>query len=293
MTLSVGVVGLGQMGRGVAANLARAGVLKAAFDPAPGKRDLPFCHDLLFAAGGAMAAACDVIVFVVPTVTEIAASLRGPDGILSVARRGQVLVDLTTSDPVATRALAAEAAAAGRAYLDCGMTGGAAGADAGTLTLMCGGDAAVLERVRPVLAAFARKVALVGPSGAGHTLKLLHNMVVHTNFLVLSEACRLAETSGLELAAVIDVFNAGNARSFVSEVRFPSHILTGRFDGRSTVSNLAKDLAMAAEFADRRGEPAPYTHLTADLLRRAIALGWAGDDFTTLYPRLADLLEPE
>ncbi|WP_170145930.1 NAD(P)-dependent oxidoreductase [Rhodoplanes elegans] len=293
MTLSVGVVGLGQMGRGVAANLARAGFLKAAFDPAPGARDLPFCHDILFTAGRAMAAACDVIVFVVPTVTEIAASLRGPDGILSVARPDQVLVDLTTSDPVATRALAAEAAAAGRAYLDCGMTGGAAGADAGTLTLMCGGDAAVLEHVRPVLAAFTRKVALVGPSGAGHTLKLLHNMVVHTNFLVLSEACRLAETSGLDLAAVIDVFNAGNARSFISEMRFPNHILSGRFDGRSTVSNLAKDLAMAAEFADRRGEPAPYTHLTADLLRRAIALGWAKDDFTTLYPRLADLLEPE
>ncbi|WP_170149795.1 NAD(P)-dependent oxidoreductase [Rhodoplanes roseus] len=291
MESSVGVIGLGQMGRGIASNLFRAGVLKAAFDPAPAARDLPFCRDVLFAAGREMAAACDVIVFVVPTSKEIAANLDGPDGILSVARPGQVILDLTTSDPARTRELAQRAAAAGRAYLDCGMTGGAAGADAGTLTLMIGGDAAVLERVRPVLAAFTRKAALVGPSGAGHTLKLIHNMVVHTNFLVMSEAGRLAEASGLDLAAVVDVFNAGNARSFISEVRFPNHILSGRFDGRSTVSNLAKDLAMAAAFADQRGETAPYTHLTADLLQRAMALGWAADDFTTIYPRLAELID--
>ena len=133
------------------------------------------------------------------------------------ANRGQVIVDLTTSDPARTRELARETTATGRAYLDCGMTGGAAGADAGTLTLMCGGDAAVLERVRPVFAAFTKKVFLVGPSGAGHTLKLIHNMVVHTNFLVASEACRMAESAGMDLASVIDVFNAGNARSFSSE----------------------------------------------------------------------------
>ncbi|NVO16202.1 MAG: NAD(P)-dependent oxidoreductase [Rhodoplanes sp.] len=290
---SVGVVGLGQMGRGIAANLSRAGFLRAVFDPAPGARELPFCRGIVFAAGREMAAGCDVIVFVVPTSREIAATLDGPDGILSVDHPGQVLVDLTTSDPERTRELAARAAVAGRAYLDCGMTGGAAGADAGTLTLMVGGEAAVLEQVRPVLAVIAKTVALVGPRGAGHTLKLIHNMIVHTNFLVLGEGCRMAEKAGLDLSAVIDVFNAGNARSFISEKRFPNHILSGRFDGRSTVSNLAKDLGMAAAYADRHGEPAPYTHLTADLLKRAIDLGWAGDDFTTIYPRLAELLEPK
>lgn len=289
-TPRVGVIGLGQMGRGIAANLSRAGLLRAAWDPAPAARELPFCRDIAFAAGPAMAAQCDVILFVVPSSAEIAANLHGPDGILATDRPGQVLVDLTTSDPARTRELAQAAGATRRAYLDGGMTGGAAGADAGTLTLMMGGEPETLERVRPVLATIARTIFLVGPSGAGHTLKLIHNMVVHTNFLVACEACRLAENAGMDLASVIAVFNAGNARSFITEARFPNHILSGRFDGRSAVSNLAKDLAMAAAHADQQGEPAPYTHLTADLLARAIDAGLGRQDFTTLYPTLKDLL---
>ena len=99
----------------------------------------------------------------------------------------------------------------------------------------------------------------------------------------------MAEEAGIELASAINVFNAGNARSFVSECRFPNHILSGRFDGRSTVSNYAKDLAMAATYADECGDRAPYTHLTASLLKNAIEAGWSNDDFTQLYPRLKQL----
>ena len=179
---------------------------------------------------------------------------------------------------------------AGREYLDCGMTGGAAGADAGTLTLMVGGERETFERARPALESFARKLFLVGPSGAGHTLKLIHNMILHTTFLATSEGCLMAEKAGINLATAIEVLNAGNARSFVSESRFPKHILSGKFDGRSYVSNLAKDLAMAADFANERGEPAPYTNLTAGLLARAMEAGLADQDFTTLYNHLEDLM---
>ncbi len=289
MGRTVGVIGLGQMGRGIAANLDKAGLLGAVWDLAPSARELPFPSQVVFAGGREMSARCDTIIFVVPTSQEIAANLEGPDGVLGVERPGQVLVDLTTSDPERTRELAAAASRHGRAYLDAGMTGGAAGADAGTLTLMMGGDEAALARVRPALDRIAKRVFLVGPSGAGHTLKLIHNMVVHTNFLAACEACRMAEDAGLDLSAVIDVFNAGNARSFITEQRFPNHILSGRFDGRSTVSNLAKDLTMAAAYADARGEAAPYTHLTAQLLKRAVDAGMRADDFTTLYPRLAEI----
>ncbi len=290
---AVGVIGLGQMGRGIAGNLHKAGLLRAAFDISPTARELPCCRDIAFVSGREMAALCDAIIFVVPSSNEIAANLEGPDGILAVDRPGQILVDLTTSDPVRTRALAEATTARGRAYLDAGMTGGASGADAGTLTLMMGGDAAALERVRPVLATIAKRVFLVGPSGAGHTLKLIHNMIVHTNFLAACEGARMAEQAGLDLAAVIDVLNAGNARSFITERRFPDHILSGRYDGRSTVSNLAKDLGMAAAFAEAMGAEARYTHLTAGLLQRAIDAGWANDDFTTIYARLDELVRTQ
>jgi 3-hydroxyisobutyrate dehydrogenase len=287
---TVGVIGLGQMGRGIAKNLDRVGMLRGVWDIAPAAREIPLSLAVKFEGGRGMAERCDIILLALPTSREILANLTGDDGVLGVERKSQILVDLTTSHPSKTKQLIALARAAGRDYLDCGMTGGAIGADAGTLALMIGGERETFERARPVLEAFTKKLFLVGPSGAGHTLKLIHNMIVHTIFIATSEGCRMAQKAGIDLATVIDVLNAGNARSFVSESRFPKHILSGKFDGRSHVSNLAKDLAMAAEFADEHGEPAPYTHLTAGLLARAMEAGLADQDFTTLYNHLEDLM---
>jgi 3-hydroxyisobutyrate dehydrogenase len=291
---SVGVIGLGQMGRGIARNLDRAGLLRAAFDVAP---DAFGCAALSPGVAqtnpGRMGETCDVVLFVVPASPQIEACLAGPDGLLASARDGQILVDLTTSYPADTLRLSRVIADAGRAYLDAGMTGGAAGADAGTLTLMVGGDAAAVERARPVLETIAAKIFHVGPSGAGHALKLVHNMVLHTAFLATCEGCRLAERAGIDLAKSIGVFNAGNARSFVTEVRFPKHILSGKFDGRSTVANLAKDLGMAARLARELDLPARYGLLTSTLLDRAVTAGMGGEDFTRLYPMMDALLDGE
>ena len=282
--MKAGVVGLGQMGRGIARNLHRAGQLGAAWDLDPGARE---AAEMPTAGLAEMAGSVDAVLFAVPASPAIGACL---DAMLPVARPNQVLVDLTTSRPADTRALAARAAAHGRDYLDAGMSGGAAGADGGTLTLMVGGNPAVLERCRPVLDRVAAQVFHVGGAvGAGHTMKLVHNMVCHTNFLALAEGCRIAEQAGLSLDAAIAVINAGNARSYISQSRFPNHILSGRFDGRSTVSNLAKDLGMAAELAAQLGQPGPYTGLTVALLEAALADGRAQDDFTTLYPAYAAL----
>ena len=281
---AIGVVGLGQMGRGIAANLDKAGLLAAAFDVAPGAFEAAgLSAPVRQCAPRAMAGSCDTILFVVPASPQIEASLDGPSGLLSVPHDGQVLIDLTTSYPQDTRRLAGKAAKAGRAYIDCGMTGGAAGATAGTLTLMAGGEAVAIDSARPVFDVIAAKLFHVGASGAGHTLKLLHNMVLHTTFLATCEGCLAAERAGLDLAAVIDVFNAGNARSFVSEVRFPKHILSKTFDGNSYVGTLAKDLAMAARYLKEIGAPAAYGPLTARLLDEAVAHGLAREDFTRLY----------
>ena len=163
------------------------------------------------------------------------------------------------------------------------MSGGAIGADFGKMALMVGGADDAVAACRPVFDAIAGTVTHVGPSGAGHTIKLLHNMVCHTNFMVVAEAGRLAERAGIPLETAIKVFNAGNARSYISEQRFPNHILSGKFDGRSTVSNLAKDLAMADDFANALGEANAYTALTAKILAKAIDKGMAAEDFTRLY----------
>jgi len=228
------------------------------------------------------------ILFVVPGSAQIEEMMPG---ILARPHDGETLIDLTTSAPANTKANAAKVQATGRAYVDGGMSGGALGADSGKMALMVGGTDEAVASCKPVFDVIAGAVTHVGPSGAGHTIKLLHNMVCHTNFLVVTEAGRLAERAGIPLETAIKVFNAGNARSYISEQRFPNHILSGKFDGRSTVSNLAKDLAMANAFANQIGEANAYTALTAEILAKAIEKGMAGEDFTRLYEQYDELVK--
>jgi 3-hydroxyisobutyrate dehydrogenase len=226
-----------------------------------------------------------MVVLVVPSSTEVAQCLDGPEGVLAQDRPGQILLDFTTSDPERTKQLARIAAARGRAYLDAGMSGGAVAADAGRLTLMVGGERQSFERCRPLFEAIAdmSRVRLVGPSGAGHTMKLVHNMICHTIFMATAEGCRVAERAGIDLTTAVEVINSGNARSFVSEQRFPNHILSGTWDGRSTVSNLEKDLRMGVEMAGRLGAPVSFSAGTAALLARALEAGMSEADFTLIY----------
>ena len=135
---------------------------------------------------------------------------------------GETLIDLTTSHPARTQELAEKARSAGRDYVDCGMSGGAMGATPGKMALMVGGTNEAVAACKPMFDAIAGTVTHVGGSGTGHAIKLLHNMVCHTNFLVVAEAGRLAERAGIPLETAIEVFNAGNARSYISRARFPT-----------------------------------------------------------------------
>lgn len=285
--LKVGVIGLGQMGGGIARNLAQQGMLQAAWDVEPSAL-APFAeHDPGYAARSPrhVAEVSDVVILVVPSSKEVIACLTGSEGILAPAADGQIILDLTTSDPTETRSAIAQASSRGRAYLDAGMSGGAEAADSARLALMVGGRPEVFERCRPVFEAIAdmARVRHVGPEGSGHTMKLVHNMICHGIFMVTAEGCRIAERSGIDLATAIDVINNGNARSFVSEKRFPRHILSGKWDGRSRVSNLEKDLRLGVKLAEELGAPAIFATQTAALLLRALQDGMAEDDFTLLY----------
>ncbi len=287
----IGVVGLGNMGGGIARNLQKAGIPLMVWDVAAAARHAFSAETgVEIASPGEMAAACAAMIFVVPATPEIASCFEGKDGVLARAARGLVVYDFTTSDPVATKALAARAATHGIAYLDAGMSGGAAGADAGTLTLMIGGDKAAFERTRALLDPIADRIFHLGASGTGHTLKLIHNMVCHTIFLATCEGGRMAEAAGIRLADMIDVFNVANARSYVSEVRFPRHILSGKWDARSRVYNLRKDLSMAVGLAGALDAKVPLGTVTRDFLDAAIAHGMTDTDFSRLYERFDEIV---
>ncbi len=291
MEQKVGVVGLGNMGGGIARNFQKSGVPLAVWDTAPATcRGFEGLAGVDIAPPGEMAARCNVIIFVVPATPEIASCFEGDDGVLAKAAEGLVVYDFTTSDPVATRKIAERAAAHGIAYLDAGMSGGAAGADAGTLTLMIGGDKAAFERTRGLLDPIASRIFHLGGSGAGHTMKLIHNMVCHTIFLSTCEGGRMAEAAGIDLADMIDVFNVSNARSYASEVRFPKHILSGKWDARSRVYNLRKDLSMAVGLAGSLNTEAPLGTVVRDFLNAAIAHGMTDTDYSRLYERFDEIV---
>jgi 3-hydroxyisobutyrate dehydrogenase len=290
--LAVGVIGLGQMGGGIARNLDRAELLVGAYDVVPTAFDAQrFSNRVRNMTPAEIGRNCDVVLFVVPASPQIRDVLSGQGGLLSVDHPGQILCDLTTSNPPDTLELVAMAKEAGRFYLDCGMTGGATGADEGTLALFIGGDKDVLDDARPALEPFTRKLLHLGPPGAGHAMKLVHNMILHTSFMATVEGCRILENAGLDLAAVIDALNSGNARSYTTEFRFPKHILSGKWDARSYVSNLAKDLGMAVRYSQAAGQPVVYGALTSTILDRAIEQGRARDDYSLIYKYYDELVD--
>lgn len=237
-----------------------------------------------------MAEQMDVVLFAVPSTAEVSEYLAGCTG------SDTTIVDLTTSDPVQSAALADDLKTRGFGYIDAAMTGGAAGADAGTLTLMCGGDADDIAACAPIFDAISSQIFHLGPTGSGHAMKLVHNLILHSSFMATCEGLRLAERAGLNVNSAVDVLNAGNARSFVTEVRFPRDILSGTLDARSTVANLAKDLRLGVGFAEDLAGPAPFGALTLAMLDAARDKGHAGTDFSQLfamYEELAQKIEAE
>ena len=284
-TTTIGVIGLGNIGRGVAQSAARGeNVELLIWDHAPGARKaFEGVAGIGVATPAEMARRADVILFVVPSTTEILSCLRGRDGVFKHARKGLVIYDFTTSDPARTRAVAKEAAKYGIAYLDAGTSGGPYKADKGRLLSMVGGDRDAFERTRHTLNSICEHSFFVGPSGAGHTLKLLHNIVCHATTLATAEAGHMAERAGITLKDMIDVFNVSNARSYASEFRFPQHIISKTWDGRSRIYNLHKDIAMGVELGKRLGADTTFSQATLGILNLAMAHGMADEDHTLLY----------
>ncbi len=282
--LSAGVIGVGNMGRGVAANLAKGGIQTAIWDTNPDALKLfENIAGIEVLSPAEMAKRCSVIIFVVPASPQIDTILKGKDGVLANAKKNLVLYDFTTSDPAYTRKLCQRSAKKGVAYLDAGMSGGATGADAGKLTLMIGGDEAAFKRTRKYLSPIAENVFYLGKSGSGHTLKVIHNMVCHSIFLATCEGGRMAERSGIKLDDMIAVFNVANARSYASQFRFPKHILSKKWDARSRVFNLHKDLKMANEIAEKLKVNISLGKGTLEFLKKAMALGMQDVDYSLLY----------
>ncbi len=281
---SVGVIGLGRMGNPVAQRFIGAKMPLMVWDISEAARR-PFekTKGVTIAPPGEIAKSCAVVFFVVPSSDEIAACFKGKDGLLKNARKGLVVYDLTTSDPAKTKRLAKRAERAGVGYLDAGMSGGPAGILEGKLTLMIGGDERLLKRTRKYLKPFVENTFHLGAQGSGHTMKLIHNMVLHTMFLATCEGARLVERLGMRVEDMIDIFNASTAYSYASRHRFPNNILSGTWNGQARIYNLQKDVGIAVCIGKKRGADVQLAEGTLSFLKKAVARGMIEEDLSLLY----------
>lgn len=218
------------------------------------------------------------VVTCLPTSREVESLLDGPDGLLAGLDAGALLIDCTSGDPATSRRIAARLAAREIGFVDAPVSGGVVGAEQGTLTVMCGGSTADVERARAVLTTFGERVVHCGPVGAGHALKSVNQALLAVHIWSAAEGLAALEKAGVHAEVALEVINASSGRSNTSMNLFPERVLTRAFPRTFRLALLDKDVGIAAGLAREQGVAAPLLQLTAELFRLAhLALGEEAD----------------
>jgi 3-hydroxyisobutyrate dehydrogenase len=264
--MRIGFIGLGAMGRPMAANLAqrfdtrvwnRTGSVAEAHAAEHGSTAVAELTEL---------AAVDMICTCLPTTAEV-------EAVASVLAPGlapdTIWIDHTSGDPTATRDLARQLEGAEVDYLDAPVSGGTDGAAAGSLTVMVGGDGEVLDEARPVLDVVAARLVHVGPTGTGMAVKAVNNTLLAASLLAAGEGLTVLRRLGVDAGAALEVINASSGRSFASERLLPERVLTREFPATFALGLLAKDVGLARGVIEEVGVEAPVIELVARLLREA------------------------
>jgi len=259
---AIGVIGLGNMGNGMCQTLLRAGFTVYGTDLSITQQES--ARALGVEVVDSIAALCqqvEVILLSLPAAKHVQQVVLGEAGVLQSAQAHSLVIDTSTSEPDVTRALAKSLAENGHAMLDVPVSGGPAGAIAGTMVMLVGGAEADLVRAQPFLTALSSKVVHLGASGNGHAAKLINNLLCAAHLVSTAEAVALGRKAGLDPAALLDGLNAGSGRSAISEVNFPRWILNEGFDSGFTMQLMRKDLRLALELIEQTGLDLPLAQL--------------------------------
>jgi 3-hydroxyisobutyrate dehydrogenase len=269
----VGFVGLGIMGRPMAANLLKAGfALTVHSRTAASVEAVAALGATPAPSAAAVAAAVEMVILMLPDSSDVEAVAAGPGGVFEGAAPGLIVADMSTISPAVTRTLAADASGRGGHWLDAPVSGGEAGAIAGTLTIMVGGDPEAFERARPVFAGMGTRVTHIGPSGHGQTAKLCNQILAAVNLLASCEALVLGAKAGLDLNKLHEALTGGAANSWAFQ-HLGRKILNRDFAPAFKVRLQQKDLRLVAEAARDLNVPIFATALVEELLRALEAEG--------------------
>ncbi len=214
--MRVSFLGLGAIGAPMAAHLAKRESLTVWNRTGARATEFAALHGARAATSPREAASgAEVVITCLPTSREVEALLDGPNGLEAGLQRGALLIDCTSGDPGTSRRIAQRLAGKGIAFADAPVSGGISGAEAGTLTVMVGGDEETFTRARPVLSAFGKRIEHLGPIGAGHAMKAVNNALLAVNLIAVGEGLAALVKAGVSARTAVEVLNASSGRSFV------------------------------------------------------------------------------
>ncbi|OFW54237.1 MAG: hypothetical protein A2146_05000 [Actinobacteria bacterium RBG_16_67_10] len=272
---SLGFIGTGNMGYHMAANLLKAGYPLTVYDLRREAAESLLRAGAKWADGvDAVARASAIVLASLPRPASVEAVALGPRGVLANLRRGGVFVDLTTNAPATARKVAAEGRKVGVDVLDSPVSGGVYGAQSRRLTLMVGGEPAVLERCRPVLEVISDNVVYCGPSGAGAVTKIVNNVISLGVTGLVGEALMLGVKAGVDLKGLTDIIKKSSGGTWRMEHSFPKFLLKGNFAPGFAIDLALKDLQLGSELARECGLSLDYLPLSEQKYVEAQKRGW-------------------
>lgn len=255
---TVGVIGLGNMGRGMALSLKKGGYDVLGYDAAPGVVDKLAEQGVSGRASIAdIARESDVLILSLPTSAVVEEVVLGPGGVAAHAKPGLIVVDTTTADPASTRKVAAALAQVKVGLVDGPVSGGPKGAATATMTMVLGGADADIAAVEPILSVISAKRVHVGPVGSGHVTKIINNLLTGVHLLATSEAVRVAQAVGVDPEKLVEALNGGSGRNSATLTNYPTWVFNGKFDSGFTMKLMRKDVRLAMALLDGIDANAP------------------------------------
>lgn len=280
MTHTIGVIGLGNMGRNMAATLVKKSFTVIGFDLSEAACKEAAEHGVISASQlSTLTEQCDIIILSLPKAEHVEAVCLGANGLINLVTAGTTIIDTTTSVPETSRMVAAECAKRDIAFLDAPVSGGPAGATAGTMSMVIGGEMEAYRHVLPVLEAMSSVRVHVGDVGAGNIAKIANNMLAAAHLITTAEALTLAEKAGVDPEKVLEAINAGSGRSAASQAMFPTWVMTKAYDSGFTMGLMRKDVGLAKTLAQSLNVELPMAMKSAELWEDSIHKLADSDDF--------------
>ena len=281
-TVRLGFVGLGTMGAAMAGHLAAAGYPLTVWNRTPGRAaDLIGRGATEASTPAVLARASDAVVICVSDTPDVEAVLFGPAGVAEGLGPGGLVIDCSTISPSASRGFAARLREHSVGFVDAPVSGGSEGARNATLSIFVGGEAAHVERARPILGRIGRTITHVGPAGAGQAVKAVNQVVLAGAYLGVAEGIVLALKAGLDAEQVVEALSGGAAQSWVLANR-SGRMIANDYPLGFRVSLHRKDLEIALGMARELGAVLPVSALAAQLESALVAAGHADDDMSAL-----------